>query len=419
MALLDGSILLGSQYAYEGRGPFDAKMLVSTYADLLSEETWQDINGNSLAYNGMLVAVWRDSNTDNNGVYFLHNGSKNNKGLDVSDTKNWHRLASLADLENGDYVTNDALETLRAALATKVDSGTISHSTEDNPEGVTVNGTRLNIVIDTYTKQEVLDKIDEKLTSFADGDVVTDIKNTLDSYTESNDARVDALESANTIIESSISSQTARLDALEKVDTDLAALIQNNTDRFNNYYTSKQVDDKISEISKNVESIDLSLYAKTADVNDALQTINATIATKANSTDVYTKDEINAIFVTEADLATQINTLIDAADPENDRVISNIQNLVKYVDENAGDIANLISDVANTKAAQETSVVQIAKNTSDIANINALLTTLTPPKSSDEISVAADGTLSIKEININKLTQATNDILILSGGSAE
>ena len=100
MSLFDGSILLGSQYAYDGRGPFDTKMLVKTYEDLTTTETWLGSDGSSLAYNGMLVAVWRDSDASNNGIYFLYNGMKNNKDLDVTNSNNWHKLVSATDLES-------------------------------------------------------------------------------------------------------------------------------------------------------------------------------------------------------------------------------------------------------------------------------------------------------------------------------
>lgn len=109
-----------------------------------------------------------------------------------------------------------------------------------------------------------------------------------------------------------------------------------------------------------------------------------------------------------SDISTYVNTLIDGADPEGGKTIENIQNLVKYVDENADDIARLITDVnANTEA--------ITQNTNSIA---ALLTNIRQPKESDEISVAEDGTLGIKTLNVNKLVQTTGETLVLSGGNA-
>ena len=51
----------------------------------------------------------------------------------------------------------------------------------------------------------------------------------------------------------------------------------------------------------------------------------------------------------------EINTLIKAADPANGVTISNINTLVRYVDENAGDIAELIAQVGEKATCQEIS----------------------------------------------------------------
>ena len=99
MALTEGIALLGTQYAYSGNGPLDAKLLVRTYAELTTRSTWVDLSGNIIAYNGMLVAVWRerDENAYKNGVYYLHDGTRN-RTPDVESEANWHKLAELSDL---------------------------------------------------------------------------------------------------------------------------------------------------------------------------------------------------------------------------------------------------------------------------------------------------------------------------------
>ena len=38
--------------------------------------------------------------------------------------------------------------------------------------------------------------------------------------------------------------------------------------------------------------------------------------------------------------------------------------------------------------------------------------------SSDEVTIGADGTLGVGEVNVNKLVQTDGDALILNGGSA-
>ena len=99
MALTDGIALLSSQYAYDGTGPFDAKMLVTTFSELTTEATWKNSNGDNLAYNGMIVAVWRERNENayKNGIYFLHDGTTK-RNPDVTNETNWHKIAANADI---------------------------------------------------------------------------------------------------------------------------------------------------------------------------------------------------------------------------------------------------------------------------------------------------------------------------------
>jgi hypothetical protein len=112
-----------------------------------------------------------------------------------------------------------------------------------------------------------------------------------------------------------------------------------------------------------------------------------------------------------SDVETYVNTLINAADPEGGKTIASIQNLVNYVDENADEIARLITKVDVTAR-------EVIKHTNDIVDLTNKIAAINQPKESDEISVSNDGTLNIKELNVNKLTQTFGDTLILSGGSA-
>ena len=175
-------------------------------------------------------------------------------------------------------------------------------------------------------------------------------------------------------------------------------------------YTKDEVDELVQEAIDQIPEVDFEPYA----TNDY---VNAEFAKKANAadvyakSDVYTKTEADAEFMTQTEVDDRINALILAADPEGGKVISNIQKLVEYVDTNAGEIATLISDVATNKAAHE-------KNATDIATINDTIAAMLQPKESAEISVADDGTLGIKEVNVNKLIQTAGDTLVLNGGSA-
>ena len=115
--------------------------------------------------------------------------------------------------------------------------------------------------------------------------------------------------------------------------------------------------------------------------------------------------------MTQDEVVSRINALIVGADPEGGKVITDIQNLVKYVDENAGEIATLITTVGNHTTA-------IEKNAQDIVTINDALAAIVQPKASAEVTVAEDGTLGIGEVNVNKLVQTEGDEFIINGGHA-
>ena len=425
------------------------------------------------------------------------------------------------DLENAllGYATNETIEVINATLATKIESGTIAHAVPavetdpENgieavvgvPEGVTVDGTALRIVVDAPTRAETVQMIADKVAAVTGGESAAAVKLSLEAEVERSTSKdtahdealavlqgaatvsgsvaaayakgeegvaaaaavaadldaaelviadntreigvvkgqvstlnttltekITALEGKDTVIEGNITAlqttvgghtatitgHTTSIAALEAKDAELAVLIQANADKFANYYTSGQVDSKVKEVSDAVNAIDLTPYAKAADVNTSIQGINAELATKADAANVYTKDEANAEFMTEAEVDARIDILIKASDPENGKTIENIQNLVKYVDENAGEIAKLVTDVATNKAAHEKNATDISTNVAAIAAINTSLAAIVQPKASTEISVAADGTLGINEVNVNKLVQTAGDTLVLNGGSA-
>ena len=111
--------------------------------------------------------------------------------------------------------------------------------------------------------------------------------------------------------------------------------------------------EKVGQLDTKDTELDTAIKQNAADIADLGEEIDAL------AKDVYTKTEADAEFMTEEEVDARINTLIVAADPEGGKVITDIQNLVKYVDENAGEIAKLISDVDKAKE-------DIAKNAEDI-----------------------------------------------------
>lgn len=249
-------------------------------------------------------------------------------------------------------------------------------------------------------------------------------KSSIDTVNTTLTGKITALENKDTTIESNITAlQTTvsgegghasriialegRATALESKDTELAGQIATKAN-VDDVYTKTEVDDKVAAA---VKGVDLTPYAKTADVDATVATINAAIATKADAADVYTKDEADAAFMNQDEVDARLNALIAAADPENGKVITNIQNLVKYVDENAGEIAGLVTTVNEHTTT-------IGQHTTKLNEIDAAIVAIVQPKASTEISVANDGTLGINEMNVNKLVQTAGDTLILNGGDA-
>jgi hypothetical protein len=115
MALID----ISNQYRYTGRGAFDAKALVKTYAELISTATWttKNVSGAEVitAYNGMLTAVWLNKDdVTKNGIYFLHDPEANTplKTPDVTKEAHWHKLCQVEDIAG----FAEQIESLRADL---------------------------------------------------------------------------------------------------------------------------------------------------------------------------------------------------------------------------------------------------------------------------------------------------------------
>lgn len=78
-----------------------------------------------------------------------------------------------------------------------------------------------------------------------------------------------------------------------------------------------------------------------------------------------------------------------------------------------------VSNKANWHRITETAEL-LALEGSVKTNTNAIADLLNKQlKASDEITIAADGTLGIGQVNVNKLVQTKGEELILSGGSAQ
>lgn len=74
MAREFGTFLAPANYEPLKAAPFDARALVETQVDLITEETWL-VDGGVWVYDGMVVAVSSDIDVSKNGIYILQDAA--------------------------------------------------------------------------------------------------------------------------------------------------------------------------------------------------------------------------------------------------------------------------------------------------------------------------------------------------------
>lgn len=220
------------------------------------------------------------------------------------------------------YATKEELEPLakseavNAELAKKIETATIGHTTETQGEEVKVDGTELKIYVNAYTKEETLTKIQEKITEINGGESAGEVLSQLNSYKETNDARVGAIETKNGEQDTAITEAKAQADkgvadaaAANAAVEELAEQVNTNktdlgtiSNRLTDVETAKadhetrivSAETKISALEIADNTINSKISAIDTRVSD-LESEDARLAelidTKANVSDVYTKTE--------------------------------------------------------------------------------------------------------------------------------
>ena len=291
-------------------------------------------------------------------------------------------------------------------------------------------------------------------------------------------ARIGAIEAANTAHATEYANLKAKVDTA--VDTTVPALTNrvaaNEADLVTIKNTLNGVEGTeglIATVAKKANAADV--YTK-GEVDGFVGTINTEIGKKADATSVYTKGEVDllveaaissiddtAIVNNAADIAVlvgtdkdengranksiraiaadEINTLIKAADPEGGKTIENINNLIAYVDENAGEIAELVTateantaklaDITGTVGATIDAKIEAAKYTLEVATAEKLggiksATDIVTGEGDEAVTTVAEnkvyvdttGVAEVKAVNVKTLVQDEDDVLILNGGTA-
>jgi hypothetical protein len=237
-----------------------------------------------------------------------------------------------------------------------------------------------------------------------------------------------------------------------------------------------------SDIAKKAEKTDLDAAVARIAVNEgAIKTLNETtipginteIGKKANSADVYTKTEVNAITGTLTEgktlvqmieaaqaAATYDDTTVKADIKKNTDAIAVLngddktegsvdykvaQEVAKIVNENNDGNINTLNEIAAWIVSDTTGAAKmnadITANTAAITKLNgsaetegsvlAMIAANAPKVATDtilglvmsssaenKVSVATDGTMSVNSVNVNKLVQTSGEFLVLNGGSA-
>lgn len=114
MSRIKGSFVTSNNYEVERSMPFDARMLVKEKSDLTDPSSWSAAG----RYNGMIVAVGKDPEKSNNGLYMLADVSN------IESESAWIKFAELSDLEAmGENIKSltDELGLVKAELDKKQD----------------------------------------------------------------------------------------------------------------------------------------------------------------------------------------------------------------------------------------------------------------------------------------------------------
>lgn len=124
-------------------------------AKVHTNNSLRDLNNNTInPIKDRLVAVETNIEDVRSSVYTK---DEIDKQMETVDGKIQSAIDQIPEVDLSPYAT---IEAVTESLNTKIDSATIEHTTEDNlTEGITIEGTHMSILIDTYTKTEVDDKV--------------------------------------------------------------------------------------------------------------------------------------------------------------------------------------------------------------------------------------------------------------------
>lgn len=359
------------------------------------------------------------------------------------------------------------IDTLDGEVVKKVQIGTKSYNPTNNLINVPVNDIAGQIKVEKLNDgQALLDRVSEAesdiiaLASRDDGQdarlgghdtaitaLSTRVGSLEDEIGELNASRID--DHANRIgaLETTSGNHETRIGAAEGAINRIDGVVSGLTDTKANkadVYTKSDIDGKVETINNDLTGIHNTIdntitpkfdnYVLGTTFDSYVESNGQALDKKANAADVYTKNEVytkteaDAAFMTEAEVDARIDTLVGGANSEDS--IAKLVDLINYVNDNAGDIAQLVEDVNTNTANIATNTANIASNLEKINAVDSKADTLATYvdnnkiKNSAEINVGAMSTdstgrtLSINKVDVSKLVQEVDCILVLDGGHA-
>jgi hypothetical protein len=266
--------------------------------------------------------------------------------------------------------TND----VNAELAKKIETGTIAHTTEETAEGVTVDGTTMNIVVDAFTKAETRQYVADTISQMTGGESAADVLLALNNYKSDNDERVGAIETKNSEQDTAIANAQTQADKgvadAAKVAADLvtanAAIADNareigvakgSIDTVNTTLTAKitELEGKDAGFTTSITALETLTSGHTTTITEqgtkiaALENEDTRLATLIQSnTDkfagYYTKGEVDAAVQNAIDQ-------IPAVDFTPYAKVTDVEAIYKVVDGTAYGV--LADEITRAKAAEE------------------------------------------------------------------
>ena len=255
-----------------------------------------------------------------------------------------------------------------------------------------------------------------------DADRLTKSVNSLNTAVEKQSTDLSNLQST---AETNYTSVTEKINGLESEDARLEAQIQANTDKFAIYYTAAEVDDQID-----AKIADMDYSEVSNDINANTTAISGEIARSVAEDERLAgliEDNTAAIGTNASNIeglaarVTALDTAIDAVLENDDgEALNSIKELAVWVNEHQTEVIPVIQ--ANKTAIDTLTGDGDGSIIKSISTAFAGVPCATAEaaglvKASDEITVAADGTLGIGFVSTDKLLQGL-EVLVLQGGSA-